>query len=92
MSDTAPDPAWIDAGHGVSFWVRAERHRLYYRHDCPMFGRNPLPIAFDVPENDWIPADGKWQVESLDPVTVSPSLLCPCGHHGFLRNGRWEPC
>lgn len=31
-----------------------------------------------------------WQVESLDPLTISPSVLCSCGHHGFIRNGRWE--
>lgn len=33
-----------------------------------------------------------WTVESLDPLTISPSLLCRlCGDHGFIRNGRWEP-
>lgn len=32
-----------------------------------------------------------WQVESLDPLTISPSILCSeCGSHGFIRNGRWE--
>lgn len=25
-----------------------------------------------------------------DPVTISPSILCPdCGTHGFIQNGRW---
>lgn len=90
MSDV-PQPEWIDAGHGVSFWVWAEHHHLYYRHDCPLYGDSPMPIAFDVAENAHVPAEAKWQVEILDPVTISPSLLCPCGHHGFLRNGRWEP-
>lgn len=35
-----------------------------------------------------------WEVHSLDPETlhVEPSLLCSCGDHGFIRNGRWEPC
>ena len=28
-----------------------------------------------------------------EPVTVSPSVGCDdCGLHGFIRNGRWEPC
>jgi hypothetical protein len=33
-----------------------------------------------------------WQVESMDPLTVSPSVLCGrCGDHGFVRVGRWVP-
>jgi hypothetical protein len=36
-----------------------------------------------------------WQVISLDPLHLEPSLLCDpqrggCGDHGFIRNGRWE--
>ena len=36
----------------------------------------------------------RWQVHSLEPETlhVEPSVLCFCGDHGFIRNGRWEPC
>jgi hypothetical protein len=30
-----------------------------------------------------------WQVESFDPPSFSPSLLCSCGDHGFIREGRW---
>lgn len=32
-----------------------------------------------------------WQVESWDPLTISPSVLCSCGDHGFVRGGRWVP-
>lgn len=33
-----------------------------------------------------------WQVESWEPLTLSPSLLCGrCGDHGFIREGRWVP-
>jgi hypothetical protein len=33
-----------------------------------------------------------WTLVSEDPLTLSPSLLCPiCGHHGFVREGRWVP-
>ena len=46
-------------------------------------------IAFDVPYHDWVSAEGKWQVESWEPLTLSPSLLCGCGDHGFVRNGTW---
>lgn len=31
-----------------------------------------------------------WQVVSIEPLTLSPSLLCRvCGDHGFIRNGKW---
>lgn len=35
-----------------------------------------------------------WTVESLDPLTLSPSILCApdkggCGSHGFIKQGRW---
>ena len=31
----------------------------------------------------------KWKVESWEPLTLSPSLLCRCGDHGWIREGRW---
>lgn len=47
------------------------------------------------PCGGWVPVnhDGEtrhWTVEKLDPLTLSPSLLCSCGDHGFIREGRWE--
>ena len=24
-----------------------------------------------------------------EPLTISPSVLCQCGDHGFIRNGKW---
>lgn len=31
-----------------------------------------------------------WQVQSLDPLTLAPSVLCrKCGLHGFIQNGKW---
>jgi hypothetical protein len=32
-----------------------------------------------------------WQVEQADPLTVSPSILCVCGDHGYIRDGAWVP-
>jgi hypothetical protein len=50
-------------------------------------------VAFDV-ETDYIPAHAaKWTVESFDPLTISPSVLCTvCNHHGYIRDGRWVDC
>jgi hypothetical protein len=35
------------------------------------------------------PAEARWQVESWEPLTLSPSILCHCGDHGYIRNGCW---
>lgn len=39
-------------------------------------GKEPLPYV-------------AWTIESLEPLTLSPSLLCHCGDHGFIRGGKW---
>lgn len=60
-------------------------------------------ITFDVaPMNHLTPAAALWQVQSFEPLTMSPSLLCKapvydaagkvigeCGDHGWIRDGRW---
>lgn len=44
----------------------------------------------DTPETRQIlKPDALWQVESWEPLTLSPSLLCHCSDHGFIRDGRW---
>ena len=35
------------------------------------------------------PGAPKWCVVSWEPLTLSPSLLCHCGDHGFIRDGKW---
>ena len=31
-----------------------------------------------------------WTVESDEPLTLTPSVLCrACGDHGFVRGGKW---
>jgi hypothetical protein len=50
-------------------------------------------VAFDTPEAREVtaPQAPKWTVESRDPLTLSPSLLCRrCGNHGWIRGGRWK--
>ena len=37
-------------------------------------------------------AGDQWNVESLDPLTLSPSIACRnCSHHGWIRDGKWVP-
>lgn len=36
-----------------------------------------------------------WHVESKigEPLTVTPSIACGgCEHHGYITDGRWQPC
>jgi hypothetical protein len=35
------------------------------------------------------PHHATWDVQSREPLTISPSVLCSCGDHGFIRDGRW---
>lgn len=35
------------------------------------------------------PNHPRWTVQSWDPLTCSPSFLCHCGDHGFIRDGKW---
>jgi hypothetical protein len=30
-----------------------------------------------------------WKLESLDPMTLDPSIRCSCNFHGHITNGRW---
>lgn len=47
-------------------------------------------ICFDSPAaRQLFKHDVFWQVQSWEPLTVSPSLLCHCGDHGFIRDGKW---
>jgi len=32
-----------------------------------------------------------WDVQSWEPLTIVPSVLCSCGDHGFVSNGQWVP-
>jgi len=83
--DRALNPQWA----GMPDIPRAGAHVGHRRPDtgaeCTGF------IFFDVPGIDQIStgADNRWQVESWEPLTIAPSLLCGCGDHGFIRSGKW---
>lgn len=48
-------------------------------------------VPFDVASEIRTGGD-HWTIESWDPLTLSPSLLCrTCGNHGFIRRGVWVP-
>lgn len=48
-------------------------------------------ITFDVEENEELPQP-KWEVESIEPLTLSPSINntnCPNKLHGWIIDGEW---
>jgi hypothetical protein len=60
-------------------------------HKLPGGGHCEGAITFDVPVARAHLSGPYWTVESWDPLTLSPSLLCHCGDHGFIKQGRWVP-
>jgi hypothetical protein len=89
VNDYASDPV-LDIGHGVTVELRRIDGVLagvYYEHPCANAMVSP----------GWIPVKTSagcmltgWDVVSEAPLTLSPSVLCrTCGHHGYIRDGRW---
>lgn len=91
-----------DIGHGVviRFYGGDGQEKagllLYHQHpDGSVCGGS---VGFAMPHGSpsTPSSEGKralWHVESLEPLTLSPSILDnSCGLHGYIRNGRWEPC
>lgn len=82
----------MDIGHGVSAELReiaGVAMGVAYWHDCI------TPARRSLGSEDYCPIDDGpkgWTLVSRDPLTISPSLLCrACGHHGFIRDGKWVP-
>jgi hypothetical protein len=93
MSDERDD---LDLGDG---------HRIVfaeYKGDRRVGGNviHP-PVEGKCNGDGWISFEGRawaselagipsWKVESEEPLTLSPSILCrACGDHGFIREGKW---
>lgn len=66
--------------------------RFYYDH-WPTHGLGVDEHVFvGCPHNqlDPLPNDGRWTIESIHPLTVTPSIdFGPCGCHGWIRDGKW---
>lgn len=45
-------------------------------------------VAFDIPQAASLTGP-KWQLLNIDPLHIEPSVLCGCGDHGWIRDGKW---
>ena len=92
------NPTWLDDDNAITYVVdrfegTTDPYMALWYHRSPKSGevcfgsfgwRNPRPGQF---RNDPI-----WERVSVDPLTVSPSLLClDCGAHGWIKEGKWVP-
>lgn len=91
------DLPWRDLGHGVTacefrYEPEGQLH-IAYRHQCPANSDDPSSrLAFAAVPVSESGAGRDWKLDSLEPLTISPSLLCmSCQHHGFIREGKWVP-
>ena len=85
----------IDIGHDVKimFTTRQgsdDRIGLIESHRAPDGRECGGSVTFDVPGAEGLPGP-RWTLHSLDPLHIEPSILCSCGHHGWIRGGRWCP-
>lgn len=91
MAECHSDPR-EDLGEGVVIerrYIDGQLDGIWYEHPSTVSasgrcsGYAPVKPAWK---------DG-WDVVSVKPLTLAPSLVCrACGHHGFIREGRWVPC
>ena len=70
-----------------------EKAVIFIDHKKPNGEECGGAVTLDTPETRrWKLAsdDHRWQVESWEPLTISPSILCRlCDDHGFIRDGKW---
>jgi len=83
-------PEQFDVDLGDSHWLlwadlNGESHYgAWVKHLSPYGGFCGGFVRFLGPEGD-----KRWELISVNPPTFSPSLLCSCGDHGWVRDGKW---
>jgi hypothetical protein len=79
----------LNPGLAVHFGQLPAKVSGIVTHKLPDGSECQGSITFDVPLARLFFKGPFWTVESWDPLTLSPSLRCHCGDHGFIRNGEW---
>jgi len=88
----------IDIGNGHQIKWRAfegDEHSMLEIHHRRTNGapcRSHIPIVGGAWAREFTPGSVfGWDMVSIEPLTLAPSILCGCGDHGFIRGGRWVP-
>lgn len=89
-----PDPALNPWAADLPALGPGEHFGAILSHRTPDGGYCEGMIQFDTPRTQAFVARSTynkalWQVQSWEPLTISPSVLCSCGWHGFIREGKW---
>ncbi len=86
----APDRSCNPQYDGIS---DIEKLGLILTHKTPSGEPHDGIITFDSPEARRIfPNHAFWTVHAWEPMTLTPSVLCSCGWHGFITDGKWRSC
>lgn len=91
-SFAAPD-LWLDDCNVLEFvhWKdEPEPYMAFWWHRATTRESGWCHGGFQWRRPDPIIDGPLWTLESWDPLTISPSLLClSCRSHGFIRAGKW---
>lgn len=90
----------LDLGEGVFFqpttaaWAdgRCVGGIVWHTLESGVICGGAITFEHGPNENEREQARPMWNVVSLDPLTLTPSVLDQqCGLHGFIADGRWLP-
>lgn len=94
------DPFELGHGH-IGTYISAqpnpdrpeiERYGMLLKHSTPEGNACMGTVVFaSDTAREAEPGKDVWEVESWVPLTLSPSILCSCGDHGWVKEGRWIP-
>lgn len=86
---------WEDIGDGNRIrrvYCDGKLDALDWQHGCASPCDDFIPLNNTSRFNQ--ARKNSWEIQSENPLTISPSLLCTdprCNRHGFIREGRWIP-
>ncbi len=70
-------------------WLKAHLCEIETRHRVAGRSDSATP-GWCVGGFQWKGDSGPvWTLESMEPLTLSPSIRCGCGHHGWIKSGKW---
>jgi hypothetical protein len=71
---------WYSLGSGWEWMPMPNYGETWLRHHCPD-GKTRTGV---IEENHEIVS------KPGQPLSISPSVVCECGAHGYVRDGKWQ--